>query len=391
MDLKKPSSFGLPSGCRVFGNGVSAQRIKEWLSIWRDCAGQIAFFLILAGSETAAVEGISEAGATPESRKFTAVADAELLLYGASPSRRTWPLPALSAGVSPALIGFVAGKWIQIDPVIVAIGLDQEPSFPHVLVDSVFNGPSACLSTGKAMSIERVQNLWKSGLRIGREINRPLLIAECVPGGTTTAQAVLTGLGFPVAGLVSGSALNPPRDLKKKLVKEGLLAANLGIRPSPQALLAAIGDPFQPFAAGLLLGAREAGQNVLLGGGSQMLAVLALALESLNPANRDEFVEGISLATTAWLAEEGRLSSSDASAFEQLLDLIGEHFQVGLLAFASGLRFNESNVKVLYDYELGYIKEGVGAGALSLLAQLNGASTNQLALGCEEVVINLFQ
>ena len=57
----------------------------------------IVSLLVLAGSKTAEIEGISAAGSPKESRRYTAVADAELLLKGPSALRK-WPLPPLSAG-----------------------------------------------------------------------------------------------------------------------------------------------------------------------------------------------------------------------------------------------------------------------------------------------------
>ena len=48
----------------------------------------MAFFLILAGSQTAEIEGISAAGSTAVSRRYTAVADAELLLRGPMSSKK---------------------------------------------------------------------------------------------------------------------------------------------------------------------------------------------------------------------------------------------------------------------------------------------------------------
>jgi len=213
-------------------------------------------------------------------------------------------------------------------------------------------------------------------------LRKPLLIAECVPGGTTTAQAVLTGLGLSVADLISGSALNPPIAIKKELVEKGLRAADLGLSVSSKNLLAAVGDPFQCVAVGLLLGARQAGQEVLLGGGSQMLAVLALALSDLKVSLRNHFVEGVVLGTTAWLAEE--VTSQSQSSLVRLLDLVGDHFGVALMGISSGLRFDSSRYKVLRDYERGYIKEGVGAGAFALLAQLYGASCEDIVKACEE-------
>jgi NaMN:DMB phosphoribosyltransferase len=54
------------------------------------------------------------------------------------------------------------------------------------------------------MDRPRVEALLDQGRRWGRAAARfspsgaplPLVLAECVPGGTTTAQALLTGLGI---------------------------------------------------------------------------------------------------------------------------------------------------------------------------------------------------
>ncbi len=387
------SPLGLPKGCKAFGTGAYSSRIKNWVEIWLDGIKNFNLLLVIAGSRTAEVPGISAAGATSESRSYTAIADAELILNGPVEGRR-WPLPPLSAGVSPALISFVAARWIGVDPVVIAAGLSQFPSFPYIRVESPSLGPASCVSSGQAMDSERVRNLWGKGFLMGKKMRRPLLIAECVPGGTTTAQAVLTGLGLSVSDLISGSVRNPPIALKKNLVEKGLSAAGLGPSPSSKNLIAAVGDPFQAIAAGLLLGARDACQPVLLGGGSQMLAVLALALNSLKPSLRSEFVRDVSIGTTAWLAEDKIFFSKDKSKVESksksplacLMDNVGEHFEVELLGISSGLRFETSTKKVLLDYELGFVKEGVGAGALLTLAQLNGASCLELVDACEKAV-----
>ena len=356
-------------------------RTYRWLKIWMDNLKNFSALLLLAGSRTAEVDGISAAGATSASRRYTAVADAELLLNGPLCSKH-WPLPPLPAGVSPALISYATSRLIGATPLVLAAGLNQMPSFQHLRLESASLGPANCLSTGKAMEFERVQSLWNKGFSMGLKLRKPLLIAECVPGGTTTAQAVLTGLGLSVADLISGSALNPPIAIKKELVEKGLRAADLGLSVSSKNLLAAVGDPFQCVAVGLLLGARQAGQEVLLGGGSQMLAVLALALSDLKVSLRNHFVEGVVLGTTAWLAEE--VTSQSQSSLVRLLDLVGDHFGVALMGISSGLRFDSSRYKVLRDYERGYIKEGVGAGAFALLAQLYGASCEDIVKACEE-------
>ena len=56
---------------------------------------------------------------------------------------------------------------------------------------------------------------------------------------------------------------------------------------------------------------------------------------------------------------------------------------------ASGIRFHNSRIQALRDYERGFVKEGVGAGALLLLAQLQGHSSSALVQACELAVDQL--
>jgi len=367
---------------------VTPQLVEKWVKTWSSSIGDIEFLLVLAGSLTAEVEGISAAGATVASRKYTAVADADFLLTGPNVSRK-WPLPPLQAGISPALISHVASELLRLSPRVLPVGLSETPSPPYFEIESPSLGPSDCLSTGKAMTLQRVEDLWAKGFAMGSTLRSPLLLAECVPGGTTTALAVLTGLGMPVGEVVSGSNRIPPMRLKKNLVSKGLALGEITSNSSPQKVLAAVGDPFQPLAAGLILGARKAGMPVLLGGGSQMVAVLGISLAALNPKQRAGFVKEISIGTTAWLAEEVIGRSSSQSSFCDLIQLLCDYFDVDLLGLSCGLRFHNSSKKVLRDYELGFIKEGVGAGALALLAQVHGISCQQLLEDCDSAVDQL--
>jgi len=108
----------LPSGVLAFGEGMQEKNIHERVKRWHGNITNVAFFLILAGSQTAEIEGISSAGSTPISRRYTAIADAELLLRGPLNPKR-WPLPPLPAGVSPALISYVASRFLKIKPTII--------------------------------------------------------------------------------------------------------------------------------------------------------------------------------------------------------------------------------------------------------------------------------
>ena len=242
-----------PEGCRRVGQRADAADLMAAMAPWVDQDVVPDLLLLLAATRTAEQEGISAAGATAAARRTTALADAELLLKGplVAPS---WPLPTLPAGVSPALLSHVVAARLGLQPQVAAMGLMRQPDFDHLRLESPDRGPADCLSSGAAMPLDRVNHLWQQGEQLGAGLQRPLVLAECVPGGTTTAQAVLTALGFEVGDLISGSALQPPQRLKSTLVAQGLQKAGLIEGCRAEAVLAAVGDPFQVVATGLLVG-----------------------------------------------------------------------------------------------------------------------------------------
>ena len=163
--------------------------------------------------------------------------------------------------------------------------------------------------------------------------------------------------------------------IKKEIISLALLKANLKGKFDSIDVIAALGDPFQAFTMGLLMGAREVNQTVSLSGGSQMIAVVLLALEYLKFKDKQDFVDKVFLATTDWLVRDSSLNN--------LLVLIAKKHNVNLFGFSSGLNFKTSNYKELKDYEYGYVKEGVGAGGMSLLAYLKGFSYEKIVSKCE--------
>ena len=383
--------FEFPAGCRRLSGPASEFWSRATQRFWSDTEPAPDLLLILSSTLTAEVEGISAAGSTSESRRYTAIADAELLLYGPS-HRPRWPLPPLPAGVSPALISWVAAEALQIQPWVGSIGLTKMPPFAHLRFEDPQLGPAACISTGRSMTPERVLQLLKKGQRFGERLQHPLVLAECVPGGTTTALAILRGLGLPASELISGSAKHPPMALKRQLVHQGLQSAELSATPSAPELLAAVGDPFQAFATGLLIGSLSSGEPLLLAGGSQMAAVLALALSMVSARERSLLSNQVLLGTTAWLAGEVLTpTETKRTSLVELLALLEDHFNVSISALASGLRFCDSRHPSLRDYELGHVKEGVGAGGLALLAQLRGLSLDRISQGCDNAMDQLLE
>jgi len=374
---------------RLWGDLAQAAR---WQATWAAAADEIQVVLLLAATATAAIPGISAAGATPESRRATAAADAELLLLG--PGRhRPHGLPPLPAGVSPALISQVVLDTLGWHPLVVDLGCSLAPAVPHLrLPGSLAAGPARCLTSGRAMDRATAADLLVLGRRWGERLGkarprRPLLLAECVPGGTTTAQAVLCGLGLAVEGLVGSSLRDPDLALKAQLVRQGLAAAGLGMPSSPAegpgpeadplAVVAAVGDPMQPVAAGMVLAAAAQGVPVLLAGGSQMAAVLALALALAPPPLREALATQVAIGTTAWVAND---PSSNLGALLQTLE---RRWGVTPLGLVADLRFQGPLHPALLDYERGFVKEGVGAGGLALAWQLSGRHPQALALACD--------
>ena len=76
---KGHSSRNLYGKYRAFGSGSSALLLNRWERTWKTPMTNVVSLLVLAGSKTAEIEGISAAGSTKESSRSTAVAEAQLL------------------------------------------------------------------------------------------------------------------------------------------------------------------------------------------------------------------------------------------------------------------------------------------------------------------------
>ena len=361
-------------GINWFGSKNHKNSFNESLEILQKSVDKFKIYLVIAGTDTSQIQGISAAGINAKSRKETALADAEFLLFGPSKDHK-YKLPYLNAGVTPALISYVCSKLINATPTVIPLGVHDKPYFRYLFVEDQLLGPASSLTTGKSMPRKRVLNLYEKGISIGKSSKQPVLIAESVPGGTTTAQAVMETFGLNVSNLVGSSLFKAPRELKRRVIQTGLLNANLKNDFDSFDVISSVGDPFQAFSMGLLIGTRLANQPVLLSGGSQMIAVILLALEFLDSKNKEDFFKNVFIATTSWLVKDKSLSD--------LLELINQKHKVNLIGLSSPLNFKSSNYKELKDYELGHVKEGVGAGGISILAFLKGFRNKEIVSLCQ--------
>ena len=78
-----------------FGNESNKKRQLNKLEILKKNINNFKIFLIIAGTNTSQIPGISAAGINAKSRRTTALADAEFLLEGASVSYTHLTLPTM--------------------------------------------------------------------------------------------------------------------------------------------------------------------------------------------------------------------------------------------------------------------------------------------------------
>lgn len=357
---------------RIHTQGAIASR---WLERFR--GRRPPFVCVLGFTETGLLPGISAAGATPSDRQYTALADAEFL-YNGPTHQPCYPLPPLVAGASPVLISRAVVTEQRLPLTLLNTGLPYPLPVPHVPLAQQM---ARCVSTGQAMAMDLVQHLFHQGWQWGEQLaqqdpDRYLVVSECVVGGTTTALAVLLGMGIAAEGKVNSSHPTCNHDQKRAIALAGLTQA----QPPPDdpwRILAAVGDPMQAVVAGMTLGASQT-SGVLLAGGTQMLAVYALTQAIAHRQSLPWQPQNIVVGTTRWVTDD---PSGDTVGLAALLD-------APLLSTA--LSFAPSVYAQLRAYEQGFVKEGVGAGGAAIAAHLHQDwSQDKLLTAIEQVAAQL--
>ncbi|MFC6836816.1 nicotinate-nucleotide--dimethylbenzimidazole phosphoribosyltransferase [Halomarina ordinaria] len=306
--------------------------------------------LVAGTTAVAAVEGISAAGAHPALMRHTPSADAEILVYGApvaAPDGTTHPTPVSPEGCpTPAVMTRAAREVLGFDATVVDAGLAAPTGAPTVSLDAA---PGRDVRDPEA--VPDAHGIFERGRRLGRALpdDGPLLLGETIPGGTTTALGVLTALGHEVG--VSSSLPENPLALKREVVAAGLDASDLEpgeAADDPLDAVRAVGDPVLAGVAGLAVGALDAGVEVVLAGGTQLVAAGAVV--------RGFSDAPLELATTSFVAD----STPDLAAACSTLAL-------DLTVTDPG--FTDDHVATRH-YRAGVGKEGVGmGGALALAAE----------------------
>ena len=353
--------FELPPSLSIYGNKKIAENILS--RIW---GKKGIFTCTVANTLTSTIPGISDAGDTPELTMFTPAADAELLVLGRTVCMKG--IPINPGGIpTPATLTKAALEISNMPFLIVNGGCKVKPNLPCLEVDGECGSK---ITTGKAVS--NVKNVFENGKVLGELLSHGhdfLVVSESCAGGTTTALGVLLAMGIVKENLVSSSSPNNPRELKMNTVMEGLKAA--GIAPGelandPLKAITCVGDPMMPANVGMIIGAAKH-IPVIVGGGTQMAAVIAAAVK-LDPS----IVGNIFQGTTRWLMADPNSSMS------KMMDAISPDVPIVYV----NMDYSSSPYEGLQAYEWGYIKEGVGCGGASVSSIIESSGN----VTCEDLL-----
>lgn len=320
------------------------------LAIKRFATKNPVFVCVISYTATSEIPGLTVAGANAELVKYTSPADSEFLYYGQCKCIDV--VPATPDGKpTPALITRAALQAANIPLLVIDAGAKIKPSIPYV---SFGLEPGRNIVNENAMDEPMVSRAFGHGELLGKQLaalSDLVLVGESIPGGTTTALAVLSALGIDARFKVSSSMPENPHDLKNRVVASAIKRA--GGTSSPFEAVATFGDPMMPSVAGIASGALAAGGKVMLAGGTQMSAVVAILKRLGRPLG------GLCIGTTSYVAK-------DPSA--DLAGLVRAASQVPILS--CDLHLGESSKPGLRAFAKGFVKEGVGAGGASIAAML---------------------
>ncbi len=321
----------------------------------RLASGEPLLLVTIGSTRTSTVPGVSIAGATPELTLATPCLDVEYLVTGKPVSMDI--LPVTPTGIpTPALVTRGVVEAASIPVVVADAGSHLTPAIPHISVPGRTVGGR--IDEEPALPVDRARELYESGYTLGKTISGPgltLVLAESIPGGTTTALGILVGLGYDAYGKVSSAGPENPHDLKRSIVERAQERCRAkGLCGDPLGVAGEMGDPVHVTIAGIASGALDRGGAVVLSGGTQMAAVLAL-LERLRGVKTGDL---LLMATTRWLVED---PSSD---YKGLVEMISPDVPVVYYDY----NFQGAPYEGLKAYEKGFVKEGVGIGGSAYAA-----------------------
>lgn len=342
---------------QLFGNTEKAQKFLDDVK-----SGRFLFSFVISYTETCEIPGITFAGADKDSIQFTPPADAEYLHYGYCKSIDQIPMTP-DGKPTPGLLTKTALESASIPHLTINAGSKISPQLPFIETE-LSHGKN--ISTQDAMTDSQVSHAVDYGRIVGRSLaslTDCLIIGESIPGGTTTALAVLRALGYDAK--VSSSIPNNPVELKNQIVTDALTRVDSN---HPYNIIAKVGDPMIPFVAGMLSSASDV-SKVMLAGGTQMTAVLAFASKiGFN-------LENTAIGTTSYITNDQ--SANFANLTQKIADIPAISVNPGL---------ENSQYPGLKAFSQGFAKEGVGAGGsiISSMIKTGNDSSKFLELAEKE-------
>lgn len=333
-----------------------------------DTGSETLFVLVAGSTETARIEGLSAAGATPRLVAHTSSADLEIVRYG-RPVRSPVTPVSPSGCPTPAVVTRAVRELQRFEVVCVDAGLAKPTAAPTVDIGQTAGG-----DIRDPEPVEHARSLFERAETLGANLPASeIRIGETIPGGTTTALAVLTALGERQA--VSSSLPENPLSLKRTVVDEALQSSGLSSGESagePIQTVRHVGDPVLCSVAGLTAGAVATDKTVTLAGGTQMAAAGALARH----AGVDAPLE---LATTSFLAND------------QTANISGLANDLSLSLTVTDPGFDQRDHPAMNAYVAGEAKEGVGMGGALALADRSSVSSSDLLNRIETVYGRLLE
>lgn len=344
--------------------GKVSERFLEELK-----GSNIAFILVIGTTDTSLIPGITVAGASPELTHYTPPADAEFLKLGKC---LVIPVPPVTPDgkPTPALVSRACLLLLNIPSIVVNAGCRVRPLIPHV---DLAGEPGRDIRTGNALDENVCRRILENSKMLGRELSDIfdlLIIGESIPAGTTTAMAIMVALGYDAWGKVSSASPNNPIELKVNVVKEGLRRASIDKTDDPIIAVSKVGDPVHLAVAGIAAGALENDSRVLLAGGTQMCACVAI-LKHLGVNLDPDMIE---VGTTRWIVDD---KSSD------MVGLLSEIWPNYALLVAE-YSMSTSKYPGLRAYDEGFVKEGVGMGGLLVTTLVRGFTPDDILRKVEE-------
>lgn len=318
-----------------------------------------SFMLCMSNTETAAIEGITQAG-IPGLLHLTPTLDAEFITIGEVRSLGT--IAETPKGVpTPALITravHLLHPFREIE--MLELGIEISPKLDYFKLHSFGISPSGSIDQGASIPAAEVFEkgvAFAQGLIIQSDY---IILGESVPAGTTTALATALALGYDAKDKFSSSFKNAPSGIRVRVVDEAL--SRISENDDLFDILSKVGDNMLIFNAGLILGLQNRNIPIILAGGTQMACVLLIINRILQMMEGELESSKIALCTTKWVAED---VFSDIKALLGMLDF-------PLNAYYADFDFSLTSHPALKLYDEGEAKEGVGAGGALMYALLNG-------------------